>query len=76
MVRNLNVDESKFNFPRFLNRTQWGVENFPMRKGYMKNKKQRYKDKKAGVPAQVEGLQNQARDIIADFEMLIAENPQ
>jgi hypothetical protein len=46
MIRNSDVDNSKFNFPHFLNRTSWFVENFPMHKGFLKRKKQRHAEKK------------------------------
>jgi hypothetical protein len=41
MVRNLDVDQSKFNFPHFLSRTNWNIKDFPMRKGQLKNHRQR-----------------------------------
>ncbi len=45
-IRNLDYESSKLNFPRFLNRTTWGKEDFPMRKGQSVRRKNRQRQKR------------------------------
>lgn len=49
IVRNKDVDKSKFNYSRFINRTIWGQNNFPMHKGFLKRKKQRKTEKRKKI---------------------------
>jgi hypothetical protein len=58
IIRNSNVDESKFNFPHFLNRTIWTKTDFPMLTSFskrnFKQKNQRQQARRLRIARQQE----------------------